>query len=404
MFINDPVHGFRQLSDIQESLIELPELQRLQWIKQLGLSFLSYPGGTHTRFSHALGVSHIAGMMAQALGLSEEDQRLTEAAGLLHDVGHTPFSHTLESLLPIDHMDWTRSIINGSGSLELPGSGRIPEILSKHGLAPDDVGALVNSDHPSPILQNVIHGNIDADQLDYLPRDAYFCGITHGQIDLYRILHTLVKDEQGNELLLLEKGIDAIEEMLVARDHMYSAVYAHKTGRIAEMMLLKAMKTSIDDIPTFHRMTDGELINKLLQARKESVSLVERIMYRRLYKSAYVIMSSDEEKKEPLVKLLKEHNPREIEAILSAGAGLPGNEVIVDTPVEVLKFSEPRLKQVEIGVVTKNGKIKQLRELSPLARALEKKESTHVLFAVFTPEEKRGSVQIIAEELVDSFA
>ena len=100
MFINDPIHGFIALNDLQSALLELPELQRLQWIRQLGLSFLSYPGGVHSRACHVIGVSHLSGQMADTLQLLPEQKWLVQAAGMLHDVGHTPFSHALESLLP----------------------------------------------------------------------------------------------------------------------------------------------------------------------------------------------------------------------------------------------------------------------------------------------------------------
>ena len=257
MFVNDPIHGFIELNELQSSLLELPELQRLQWIKQLGLSFLSYPGGAHTRACHVIGVSHVAGLMADTLDLLPEQKWMVQAAGMLHDVGHTPFSHALESLLPEDHMELTRNLITGQARYTFPRAGWIPEMLRRYGLDPEEVGDLVTGDHPDPILQHVIHGPIDADQLDYLLRDSYFTGIAHGNIDLYRILHTLKPDRGIGGLILLEKGIDAIEEMLVARDHMYSAVYAHRTGRIAETMLLRAMELAVSSIEGWYEMSDN---------------------------------------------------------------------------------------------------------------------------------------------------
>jgi uncharacterized protein len=399
MFINDPIHGFTELNDLQSSLLELPELQRLQWIRQLGLSFLSYPGGVHTRTSHVVGVSHVAGEMARIFGLLPEQKWLAQAAGMLHDLGHTPFSHALETLLPEDHMELTRNLIIGQARYTFPGAGWVPRVLERYGLDPVEVGDLVVGRHADPILQNIIHGPIDADQLDYLLRDSYFTGISHGQIDLYRILHTLKPDAEGGRIYMLEKGLDAIEEMLVARDHMYSAVYAHKTSRIAETMLLRAMELAVGKIEGWYEMTDGELLTRIRMAGGVSERLMEKILYRNLYKTAFSVPSKvADNERSALLERLQGRDRQVLEAELCDLCGLGPGDVLVDMPLDVLAFSEPRLKRIEIPILRKSGEWAKLEDMSTLARALMQKESAHTIFAVFTADENVQGVRATIQD------
>lgn len=398
MFINDPIHGFIELNELQSGLLQLPELQRLQWVRQLGLSFLSFPGGVHTRACHVIGVSHVAGEMAQVLELLPEQKWLVQAAGMLHDLGHTPFSHALESLLPEDHMELTRNLITGKARYSFPRAGWVCEVLQRYGLDPEEVGDLVTGDHHDPVLQNIIHGPIDADQLDYLLRDSYFTGISHGQIDLYRILHTLKADPGGNGFIMLEKGLDAVEEMLVARDHMYSAVYAHRSGRIAETMLLRSMELAHSSIDGWYEMTDGELMERIAAGGGVSASLIEKIRYRDLFKTAFSVSTrGDDPMRAPLVEAVKGLSRQEIESRLTEDCGFGPGELLVDMPLDVLAFSEPRLKRIELTILRKTGERSDLYELSTLARALAEKESSHTVFAVYTALENRERARAVTE-------
>jgi len=402
MFINDPIHGFLELNELQSSLLELPELQRMQWIRQLGLSFLSYPGGVHTRASHSIGVSHVAGEMARVLGLLPEQKWLAQAAGLLHDIGHTPFSHALETLLPDDHMELTRNLITGKARYSFPRAGWVPEVLRRFGLDPEEVVELVVDRHPDAVLQNIVHDRVGADQLDDLLRVIYLTGISHGQIDLYRILHTLKPDEENGRLVLLEKGLDAIEEMLVARDHMYSAVYGHKTSRIAETMLLRAMELAVSGIEGWYEMTDGELFTLLEQAGGVSTLLAQKILYRDLYKTAgSVATKGAETARESLVARLGGRDRQDIETELCDHCGLAPGELLVDMPLDVLAFSEPRLTRIELPILLKNGDWSDLESMSTLARALMQKDSSHVVFAVYTADENVIKVRALVEEWME---
>ena len=251
--ITDTIHGTIRLDPLTLDLLETLELQRLNSIRQLGLTYLVFPGANHSRVEHCLGVGHVAGEMARALGLPEEDRKLVQAAGLLHDVGHGPFSHTLEHVLSrelaVDHMHLTQRIITGHDDNvspedrhAFPDVKRIHEVLEAHRVDPAAVAALIRG--PSEkgasllvpgsrkeskrYLAQIIHSPMDADQIDYLMRDAHYTGATHGTIDFSRLLQTL-RTHRG-ELALDRKGLPALEGMLVARGLMYSSVYFHKTS------------------------------------------------------------------------------------------------------------------------------------------------------------------------------
>ncbi|MEM3543362.1 MAG: HD domain-containing protein [archaeon] len=388
--IKEPIHGLISLDELQESLIDLPEIQRLSWIKQLGLGSLVYPGAQHTRFEHSLGVSYVAGMFADCLKLDKHEKYLVEAAGLLHDIGHTPFSHVLETLLPKDHMELTEDLIVGKEVYPFPNAGKIPEILEKFGLNPKEVAALINRKYSkNEYLQQIIHSEIDADQLDYLCRDSHYTGARYGAVDVERIIKTSVI--RDNVLCFLEKGIEAIEDVLVARHHMYKAVYIHKTVRIADMMLLKAAQSCMDEIPDFYYYTDYELLMKLKNSKNDFArEMVTRILFRQLYKPAYLLQPIAE--KIDILKKLVELGAQKIEDILCEKTGLKKGKIIVDLPVEVLKISEPRLKKVNLKIITKEDEIVDLYDISQIARALSQVEGSKYAFSVYCVPEYRELV------------
>src|SRR6267378_8318355 len=285
--VTDTVHGTIHLEPLTLDLLETLELQRLNSIRQLGLTYLVFPGANHSRVEHCLGVGHVAGEMAKALDLSEDERKLVQAAGLLHDVGHGPFSHTLEHVLSrelaVDHMHLTQRIITGQDDnvapedrAAFPDVPRIHEVLKAHDVDASAVAGLIrgpideggaflvpgNRKEPPRYLAQIIHSPMDADQIDYLIRDAHYTGASHGTIDFSRLLQTL-RTYRG-ELALDRKGLPALEGMLVARGLMYSSVYFHKTVRIAEQMLARAVERSKTPIADIQKMVDHELLNWLM--------------------------------------------------------------------------------------------------------------------------------------------
>ncbi|MCK4444370.1 MAG: HD domain-containing protein, partial [Thermoplasmata archaeon] len=290
--IHDSIYGAMRVEPLELDLMETLEMQRLNGIKQLGLSYLVFPGANHTRIEHSLGVSHLAKRVGHTLSLEDSEKDLLVSAGLLHDVGHGPFSHTLETTLEqsigMNHVDLTKKIIVGDeDSIDdderkaFPNVSRIPEVLEGHGVNPEEVAELVATTSPTQTsalstdsgqrffnekryLTQLINSPIDIDQIDYLLRDAYYTGVAHGIIDVDRLIQTLAIHH--NDLVVDSKGLSALEGTFVARALMFSSVYFHKTVRIAELMLARAVEGWDDfDSTAIQRMVDAELMSSLIK-------------------------------------------------------------------------------------------------------------------------------------------
>jgi len=397
--ITDTVHGTIRLDPLVLDLLETLELQRLNSIRQLGLTYLVFPGANHSRIEHCLGVSHVAGRMADSLGLSPEDRALVMAAGLLHDVGHGPFSHTLEhvlsSELAVDHMHLTQRIITGEDDnvapderKAFPDVPRIAEVLEKHGIKPSRVAALIRGLGPEAeqgrlhdfsrpkraerkVLYQIIHSAIDADQVDYLIRDAHYTGVALGVIDVNRLMQTLVLC--NGEMAVDRKGLPALEGILVARGLMYSSVYFHKTVRIAEQMVARAVERSDAPIASIQKMVDHELLGWLVDQGGFQREVALRIKYRKLLKRAVAWGADDlDDAQRDALRRLSKHRAerREAEDTLARRAGLGPGHVIVDIPLPELLVSEPRIAQTDVTIVD-DGEVSRLSRLSPLGRALQ---------------------------------
>ncbi len=289
--IFDPVHGPISLDGLALDLIGTPEFQRLWGVRQTGFAHLVFPGANHTRLEHSLGTYWVAGRFAERLGLGErEAQRLTSGA-LLHDLGHGPFSHTLdgpmEEVLGHGHEAVSREWITGTGA---GSSSAIPGILRRHGVDPESVADLVDPEvgRRRSWASALLHGAVDADRIDYLQRDAHYTGVAHGAIDAVRLLDTV--RVVGGRLVFAEKGRSALEGFLVGRTLMYSTVYFHKTVRSAEVMAQAAVERQAgypERARDEFRWTDGELLVRLADLGGTSRALVRALTERRLYKRAY---------------------------------------------------------------------------------------------------------------------
>jgi HD superfamily phosphohydrolase len=231
--INDPVYGFITIPfELIFDLIEHPIFQRLRRIKQLGLTHYVYPGALHTRFHHALGAMHlmiqaIKVLQQKGIEITQDEAEAATIAILLHDIGHGPFSHTLEhTIINIYHEDLS--------------------ILFMEKLNEDFNGALslaikiFKKDYHKKFLYQLVSSQLDMDRMDYLNRDSFFTGVAEGVIGYDRIIKML--SVVNNELVIEEKGIYSIEKFLLARRIMYWQVYLHKTVLSAEQMLIKALK------------------------------------------------------------------------------------------------------------------------------------------------------------------
>ncbi|WP_353125717.1 HD domain-containing protein [Parapedobacter pyrenivorans] len=232
--INDPVYGFISIpSGFIFDLIQHPYFQRLRYIKQVSMTHLVYPGALHTRFQHALGAMHLMALAIETLrgkdvAISDEEEEAVLAAILLHDIGHGPFSHSLEHTLVegVSH-EWLSTLM-------------MDELNEAVGGRLDLAIMIFNNRHPKKFLYQLVSGQLDIDRMDYLSRDSFFTGVAEGVISFDRIIKMLhVVD---NELVIEQKGIYSVEKFLIARRLMYWQVYLHKTVLSAEQMLLKILQ------------------------------------------------------------------------------------------------------------------------------------------------------------------
>ena len=237
--INDPVFGFLSIPDgVLFQILQHPYVQRLNRIRQLGLSFFVYPGAMHSRFLHSLGAMHL---MREAIGsLREKGVEITDneatasmAAILLHDVGHGPFSHVMEHTLveAITHEEISLMMMEKMRD-ELAEQDR--ELLNL-------AIAIFKDEYPKHFLHQLISSQLDVDRLDYLCRDSFFCGVTEGSVASARILKMMNVTADGH-LVVEAKGIYSVEKFLVTRRLMYWQVYLHHTSVAAEQLLIKILE------------------------------------------------------------------------------------------------------------------------------------------------------------------
>lgn len=255
----DPVHNYIYVQDetIWE-LINSAEFQRLRRIRQLGTSYLTFHGAEHSRFSHSLGVYEITRRIISQFeksGFADwpgEERLLCLCAALLHDLGHGPFSHSIERAFDSDHEEWTCRI--------LLGDTQVNRILRKADpLLPEKIAAVIQKTYEKKIVVSLISSQMDADRMDYLLRDAYFTGVDYGTFDLERILR-MVRPHKGH-IVVKESGMHAVEDYLMSRYQMYWQVYFHPVTRSGEILLSKIFDRARDLFGGGHAFTflDGTL-------------------------------------------------------------------------------------------------------------------------------------------------
>lgn len=231
---NDPIYGFIRIPNpLVFDLIAHPYFQRLRRISQMGLSYLVYPGAHHTRFHHALGCVHLMQKSVQVLrfkgvDITEQEEQGLLCAILLHDIGHGPFSHAMEhsivtgvshEYISIQFMENLNTLFNGSLTVAL---------------------SIFTGNHPKKFLNQLVSSQLDIDRLDYLKRDSFYTGVAEGNTNSDRLI-TMLNVVDG-QLVVEEKGIYSVEKFLMARRFMYWQAYLHKTGVVAEQLLISILK------------------------------------------------------------------------------------------------------------------------------------------------------------------
>ena len=236
--LNDPIYGFITIPNaLIFDLIEHPYFQRLRRISQMGLSYLVYPGAQHTRFHHALGSMYLMQkairiLRYKGIQISEEEATGLQIAILLHDIGHGPFSHALENSIVrnMTHEDMSLYIMK---ELNVVFKGQLDLAIQ-----------IFSGKYHRNFMCELISSQIDMDRADYLKRDSFYTGVAEGNINSERIITMMhVVDDR---LVIEEKGIYSVEKFLTARRLMYWQVYLHKTGLVAELLLINTLKRAVE--------------------------------------------------------------------------------------------------------------------------------------------------------------
>ena len=239
--LKDPVHSYIHIHyEVIWNCLDSKEFQRLRRIRQLGGDFQVYPTAEHSRFSHSLGVYEIVRRMVTevkslCVELTEYEKVCVMLAGLLHDVGHGPFSHAFEHVTNHSHEEYTAKIILGNTELN-----SILRTVSKK--LPRDIVSIIQHTHENDILNQIVSGQLDADRMDYLLRDSYFTATSYGQFDLERILRTIRvrKTAEGRKVIVVKyTGIHSVEDYIMARYQMYWQVYYHPVARSYEAVFIQ---------------------------------------------------------------------------------------------------------------------------------------------------------------------
>ncbi|HET6763971.1 MAG TPA: HD domain-containing protein [Longimicrobiaceae bacterium] len=405
--VRDPLWSTVRVDPTALRVIDTPQFQRLRYIRQLGLAYLVYPGATHTRFDHALGVYHLArwalGLLHERGELDEVDpaeSRLVPYAALLHDIGHYPFSHALEELdsgrVPGHHEELTARFLAAPALADA-----LAEVAPD---APARIEALIRARSASP-LQGLVSGSLDLDKIEYLRRDALFCGVPYGQVDVDRLLHalTLLPDpETGRvEVGVHEKGLSALESLLFSKYQMFRNVYWHHAVRSATALYKRLVQEAVDAAV----ITPDELVGLsderllvLLEMRAEgrhdegARRVAERwlpaVRDRRLPKRAMEVPG------EALRGLAAEEwlpeggdLVRRLELRMAAELDLPPGGVFLDYP------EKPQMMGLDLLMLRRSGQVQRLTAagssgLIDLPRVADELYYTARVFRVFTEQRR----------------
>jgi hypothetical protein len=416
--IRDPLWDTIHLDPTAVRIVDTAEFQRLRYIRQLGLAHLVYPGATHTRFDHALGVYHLTRTALRHLrergGVPPEaweGEELIPYAALLHDIGHYAYSHALEELeserLPAHHEDVSERFF---------ASPALRDALAPLGLsAPDRLHELIRGES-TIALRGLVSGGLDLDKMEYLKRDARFAGVPYGEVDVSRLLQglQLLEDPESGlfEIGVNEKAIAALESMLFAKYQMFRNVYWHHAVRAATALYKRIVEESIRagliDPEELIGPTDEELLYEIgRRVQEDDGEVAERIAtrwlpalrHRRLPKRALELTAADLRGRQ-VEDWAVGDSPwkRAVEDDLASELGLESGEVVIDFPAKPAMFQLDVLVERRDGVVQRLG-IEGVEGMLDLPKVAQELYSTARVLRVFTFERREVSTEQVLERI-----
>ena len=381
--IRDSINGNIPITELEKEILDYPQFQRLRRIKQLGFTSLIYPGANHSRFEHSIGTMHLASKLAVELGLDDDEVQLVRLAGMLHDIGHGPFSHVSESVMNVKHEEQTAFIIKNTAI-----STKISENFNL-----DEVVDIINGKGK---LGPIISGELDVDRMDYLIRDSHYTGVAYGVIDLDRIISNLKLEKF---LVLDIKGVQAAEAMLVARYFMYPSVYQHHTTRIVNAMFRRSIDKMVEsgelDTKKLSIYDDNELITKCKNSTLEyTKDIIERLENRQLFKRIKTIRLNNFLHPNDVFDI-KERDLKKAEREIGEDYNIDSNYIFINLP-EYPKFDEMKTQ------IALNDNLYHLNEVSSIVQALNKARFNYPDIALYAPKEyKKDLRKVNIEDYLD---
>jgi len=403
--IKDPIFGYVRVSAIEREALDTLPLQRLRRVKQLVFADYVYPGANHTRFEHSLGVMHLAGLLGKSLpiGMGDADVQKIRLAGLFHDLGHGPFSHTFEQLLMRKlnktHEDLTPWIIKGT---------ELGDILSKNGMEAAGIAELAvgRAQNERQFMNQIISSAVDADKMDFLVRDTHHTGAEYGKVDIYRLIYTM--DVADEALAVDSSSLATLEAFLIARLESFRAIYYHKTARAGQLMLVKAMEAADEELgitafktpEEYLEMDDYSLWSRLKGCRA-STGIMRDLERRRLLKCAYEREVQAEDKSVTSLFSIDSVR-RQVEEEIASTAGIPPSSVYIDTPSlpSIPYFQKLSVDPMEIPVIDREGGSPRVFKATKLSRTIEVLKGFVNIVRVYTNANDRERVRGACERVL----
>jgi HD superfamily phosphohydrolase len=406
--IKDPVRGYVYITENEKEIIDSFPVQRLRRLRQLAGAEYVYPGANHTRFEHSVGVMYLAGKVTENPRISQhickDEAETVKIAGLLHDVGHGPFSHVFEHLL--DKLDKTHEDM----SLWIIKNSELKDLLNRLGYNTENIGKLaIGNLHKSgkAFLDQIISSSIDVDKLDFVVRDTYHTGAEYGYIDIFRLIHAL--DVLGEDLAVDLGALSALESFIIARIESFKSIYFHRVGRAAQIMLATAMEKAKEELgllnfktPEEYLALDDYTVWTMLKNCQKSSKIIKNLERRKMLKCAYE--RTFYEKDITVSNIFsREVYRKQLQADIAKEAAVETEAVIIDVPTvpSVPYHHSVLMEPMEIPVFYKTHKGRKIpQRLSEVSKIFDVLKGFINILRVYTDEKNREKVSIATTRIL----
>jgi HD superfamily phosphohydrolase len=398
-FIKDPIYGYIRLTEIERNVVDTLAVQRLRRIRQLAGAEYVYPAANHTRFEHVLGAMYLAGVVAENLPteLTADEKQMVRLAGLLHDVGHAPFSHLFEPFL-LKYLGRNHEGI----STWIIANSSLTEVVEAQGFDAKELSELAVgkvSKSEKRFLGQIISSSFDVDKMDFVVRDSYHTGAGYGSVDVFRLIYTM--DILDGNLAVDITALPTLESLIMARLESFRAIYFHRACRAVQMMILKALDAAKEDLGILNVKTPDEYMewddyavwSKLL-LNPQSRQIIRELCERKLLKCAYerTFFAKDE----LVSSVFTNENVRlKLEEDIAVRAKIPVSDVGIDVPSlpSVPYHYAMDIGPIDIPIFSRNRSGEKVPEkIAELSKVVDELRLFMNIIRVYTKEEYRERV------------